>query len=107
MPRDLHPTLAAFLRALAAFRRAMADLAPILRALDPDRDRELIEATRALIDRVVVHDRDGGAVEAEVIGRIGPLCAPEVFGGRMVAEVRFPPFPPMNWGRFLCYGTAA
>lgn len=90
----LHPA------AVAAFHQAMADLAPILRGLDPERDRELIEATRALIDRVVIHDRDGGAVEAEVIGRIGPLCAPGMLGGPMVAEVRFPAFPQFIWGSF-------
>lgn len=109
MPADLHPTLAAapapqvvtlHPAAVAAFHQAMADLAPILRGRDPERDRELIEATRALIDRVVIHDRDGGAVEAEVIGRIGPLCAPGMLGGAMVAEVRFPAFPQFIWGSF-------
>lgn len=96
----LHPA------AVASFRRAMSDLAPILRSLDPDRDRELMNAFRALIDRVVIHDREGGAVEAEVIGRLGPLVAgrlvpPAPFSGTGgVAEVCFPGLPQFVWGRF-------
>lgn len=81
----LHPA------ALSAYRRALADLAPILRSLDPERDRELVEAFRALVDRVVVRDREDGGVDAEVIGWLGPLLAADFRGagaGRAVAEVR-------------------
>lgn len=95
----LHPA------AVASFQRAMADLAPILRSLDPDRDRELVDAFRALIDRVVIHDRDGGGVEAEVIGRLGPLVAgqlvpPSPFSGLGgVAEGRYIHLSPMVFAR--------
>ena len=77
----------------------MADLAPILRGLDPARDRALIDAFRDLIDRVVVIDRPDGGVEAEVVGRIGPLVAeglvsPRPLLGRSdVAEVRLSQSP--------------
>lgn len=124
MTADIHPTVAAFLRALAAhqrraeadapppqvitlhpaavasYRRALADLGPILRGLDAERDRELVDAFRALIDRVVIHDREGGSVEAEVIGRLGPLVLEEMRGMRAVAEVRAIPHPPVTFGRF-------
>ncbi len=60
-----------------------------------------MDAFRALIDRVVIHDREGGAVEAEVIGRLGPLAGEKLPGGAMVAEVRFPTLPPANFGRFI------
>lgn len=91
---SLHPT------AVASYRRALAGLGPILRHLDPDRDRELIEAFRALIDRVVIHDRDDGGVEAEVIGRLGPLVGGPSLGTSVVAEVRFAHLSPIVWGRF-------
>jgi hypothetical protein len=94
----LHPA------ALASFRRAMNGLSSILRSLDPVRDAELVDAFRALIDRVVIHDAENGGVEIEVIGRLGPLIAPGMFGGvkavSVVAEVRFPAPPPILWGRF-------
>lgn len=93
----LHPA------AVASFRRAMSDLAPILRSLDPDRDRELVNAFRALIDRVVIHDRDGGAVEAEVIGPLvaGRLVPPAPFSGTGgVAEEGFNAIPQFIWGNF-------
>jgi hypothetical protein len=90
----LHPA------ALKTFRRAMAGLSGLLRHLDPQRDRELVESFRALIDRVVIHDAEDGGVEVEVIGRLGPLVAPGMLGGPMVAEVCFPLLPQFFWGRF-------
>jgi site-specific DNA recombinase len=90
----LHPA------AVKTFRRAMAGLSDLLLDIDPQRDRELMDTFRALIDRVVIHDAEGGGVEVEVIGRLGPLVAPGIMGGPMVAEVRFPTLPPMTWGRF-------
>lgn len=40
---------------------------------DPIEDRELIEAFRALIDRVILHDGTDGAVGCNVIGHISGL----------------------------------
>ncbi len=47
-------------------------------------DREVIEAFRALVDHIVVHDVPDGGVKAEVIGRLTALLgqpAGDTFGG--------------------------
>lgn len=91
----LHPA------AVAQFRADMADLAAALDDLDPDRDRELIEACRSLITAVTVHDAPGGGIEVETTGILWPLVRAE--GGRraenLVAEDRAPALSPLIWGR--------
>ena len=65
----------------------MRDLCDTLRDLDPREDRELIEAFRALIDRIVITDAEDGTVFCEVIGLLGPLTDDaDSWGGSMVAE---------------------
>lgn len=93
---ELHP------QAVAQYQRSVENLADRLNDLDDRTDAEAIAAFRALVDRVVVHDKPGGGVEVEVIGHLSALIgAPaEILGGRMVAEGRFQRSPQFSFGRF-------
>lgn len=105
----LHPA------AVAAYRDGLARLGEILTDVENPPDDELKAAFRDLIDKVIVHDRDDGSVEAEVIGCFGPLLAPDVGGGRgrfLVAGDRLASPAPnfeqagnvpalLTWGRFV------
>lgn len=105
----LHPA------ALSAYRDSLARLGAILTDVENPPDPELAAAFRALVEKVVVHDRADNNVECEVIGCFGPLLAPNVGGGRghfLVAGVQqssTPPeneqaanaIPPVTWGRFV------
>ncbi len=84
---ELHP------HAVTQYRHAVENLAERLAGLDGWHDRELHDAFRALVAKVVVHDRAGGGVEAEVIGHLSALMgsAAETLGGRVVAEEGFEP----------------
>ncbi len=84
---ELHP------QAVTRYRQAVETLAARLSDLDSRVDVEAIAAFRALVDRVVVHDRPGGGVEAEVIGHLAALIGrdAEIWGGRVVAEEGFEP----------------
>lgn len=88
--------------AIEAYRRGMAQLAATMGDLDPREDRELIEAFRDLIDRVVIHDDADGGVHCEVIGLLGPLVGEENdrAGVSVVAEGRLQRLPPLTWGTF-------
>lgn len=93
----LHPTMLAF------YRKAFADLGQELASLDAREDAEIISAFRDLIDKVVIHDREDGSVECEVIGRLGPLLKADDGGSKtqnLVAEVRYTASPPVTWGVF-------
>lgn len=93
----LHPA------AIKAHAGVLQVLARHLPDLDPEEDREMFEAFRGLIDRVVIHDRPDGRVDCEVIGKLSALVgspAGDSWGGSMVAEARYRMFPPMSFGRF-------
>lgn len=74
--------------------RQMADvlgeLARDLPSLDPVKDRDIFEGFRALIARVIVHDREDGRVMCEIIGDIAPLVGGDR-RGFLVAEEGFEP----------------
>lgn len=93
----LHPAM------IRRLESVLAMLSQHLPTLDPTEDRDLIEAFRALIDRVVVRDRADGGVECEVIGHISGLIgrdAGDTWGVSLVARGRLLPLPPMQWGTF-------
>ena len=74
--------------------RQMADvlgnLARDLPSLDPVKDRDIFEEFRALISRVIVHDREDGRVMCEIFGDIAPLVGGDR-RGFLVAEEGFEP----------------
>ncbi|MDD1499760.1 recombinase family protein [Agrobacterium sp. CNPSo 3708] len=78
---ELHPN------APAQYRATVDKLAERLNELDPQKDAETFNDFRQLVDHVVIHDRDDGGVEVEVIGRLSALMGHPVesLGGRMVA----------------------
>ncbi|WP_336801740.1 recombinase family protein [Kaistia sp. MMO-174] len=79
---ELHP------HAVRQYKAAVENLAGRLSELDDRADAGAIEAFRALVDRVVVHDTQSGGVSAEVIGHLSALLGQgaEQLGGSMVAE---------------------
>ncbi len=101
--------------ALSGYRDSLARLGAILTDAENPPDPELAAAFRALVEKVIVHDREDASVECEVIGCFGPLLAPDVGGGRghfLVAGDRYGKkggFPPqgvldlfdLEWGRFI------
>lgn len=93
---ELHP------KAVGQYRQAVEDLAGRLNDLDDRADADAMASFRALVNRVVVHERPGGKIEAEVIGHLSALVGKgaEAWGGSMVAEVRFNRSPPFSFGRF-------
>ena len=79
----LHPA------ALKAMEETLSALAQHLPTLDPREDRDMFEAFRSLIDKVVIHDASNGGVEAEVIGHLTALIgedAGDSWGVSVVAE---------------------
>jgi site-specific DNA recombinase len=93
----LHPA------ALRQYADLLTAAAPHLTTLDPETDKDVIDAIRALIDRVVVHDRPDGRVEVDVIGHLSALIGVEGaadWGGTVVARGRYTRFPPISFGRF-------
>lgn len=88
--------------ALSAYRSAMTHLRDLLNNLDPKEDRELIESFRALIHKAVVHDRDDGGVDVQVIGLLGPLIgdAADAWGVSLVGPERTRAIPPVEIGVF-------
>lgn len=86
----LHP---ASLSMMAEHLRVLSEELP---TIDPVEDRDMMDAFRSLIDRVVIHDRDEGAVACEIVGRIAPLVE-QSWGGPVVAEDRSAHIPPMIW----------
>ncbi|WP_097068072.1 recombinase family protein [Rhodobacter maris] len=83
--------------ALSQMRAVLELLRTHLPNIDPEEDREMFDAFRSLIDRVVIHDRGDGQTEAEVIGRISALVgsdAGDSWGGKMVARGGLEPPTP-------------
>lgn len=78
MPRGnvvaLHPA------ALSKMAEVLAIVAEHLPDVDPQEDRDVIEAVRSVIRRVTVHDREDGGVDCEITGTITPLIAPPLVG---------------------------
>lgn len=99
---DTIPLLAlSFVTALAAYRDDLSRLGAILTDIENPPDAELAAALRALIDKVIIHDRQDGSVDCEVVGCLGPLVRPELGGGRadfLVAGGRYPSSPPAEAG---------
>lgn len=79
----IHPKLVERMEALLAL------LAKHLPQIDPTEDREMFDAFRGLIDRVVIHDRADGGTDCEVIGHISTLVrqdAGDTWGGSLGGE---------------------
>jgi DNA invertase Pin-like site-specific DNA recombinase len=80
----LHP------QAPGRYAAAVQALAARLGGADPDRDREVIDAARELIDHVVVWPADGGGVRVVVRGRMEAILAGDpALGLSDVAEARY------------------
>lgn len=78
-PAALHPA------AMTEMTRLLTILAEHLPNLDPREDRAMFDAFRSLIHRVVIHDREDGDVDCEIIGTISPLLGGKP-GVSVVAE---------------------
>lgn len=71
----LHPA------ALNEMAEVLALVAAHLPDVDPQEDREVVEAVRSIIRHVTVIDREDGGVDCEITGNIAPLVAPNLVGG--------------------------
>ena len=80
----LHPA------AIAGMSEVIAALSEELSSIDPVEDRDMLDAFRSLIERVVIHDREDGYATCEIVGRLAPLVA-RSWGGPVVAEEGFEP----------------
>jgi site-specific DNA recombinase len=84
----LHPA------AIAQMERTLTLLAKHLPDIDPEQDQDMFTAIRSLIDRVIVHDREDGRVDCEVVGHLTALIASDAgdnWGGTVVARGGFEP----------------
>lgn len=64
--------------------------------IDPGQDWEMFDTFRSLIDRVVIHDREGGRMGCKAIGQLSALVAGEVGDnwGKLVARGGLEPPTP-------------
>ena len=90
------------------YARTLAQLGTVAWRIDPVADREICDAFRALISRVVLIDTPAG-YDVEVVGPLTPLVrrtaaqAAKIMEGRVVAEERIarPSHNPViPWGRW-------
>jgi DNA invertase Pin-like site-specific DNA recombinase len=80
---ELHPAT------VDRYKQTLATLGARLTQVDPVDDREIVDAFRALVDHVIVHDKPDGGVEVEVVGRLSALVgqpAGDAWGVSLVAE---------------------